>query len=147
MANFKFRQSDWKGHVFFFLVNFVAYRIFLDNFEFISALLLSLTVVVIMLILFWRNFDSVAEFKDSYLLVKKGWFKKAEHISYSDFQKITYSNVTRFLKLILYTNNQKIELPPPVRLAQAEELFAWLRTKNPLIKLEIIKPESVLEFS
>ncbi len=145
MAQYKYWQADWKFVVFTFGSTFLTYKLLLSYVGFGIVMLLSLAVEVIILALCTRYFVSVTEFRDSYLLLKKGFFKKPERIPYSEVHKLTYSNATRFLKLNLYTANSKIELPPPARLAQAKELFTWLKIKNPKIEFEIIQPNPDLD--
>ncbi|QMU29942.1 hypothetical protein [Adhaeribacter radiodurans] len=145
MALYKYSQADWKFPTLSFVVCFLTYQLLLKLVGFGVALFLSLAIEVIILVFFTKYFKSVAEFHDSYLLVKKGFSNKTEKIPYSEFQKISYSNATRFLKLNLYTNGNKLELPPPARLAQAKELFAWLQIKNPAIAFEITQPEPALD--
>ncbi|MDQ3291078.1 MAG: hypothetical protein M3Q05_07285 [Bacteroidota bacterium] len=147
MATFKYTQASLKFSIFTLGITLLTYKALENYLGFGMVMFLSLAVEVIFLTFLSRYFNTVVEFRDSYLLLKKGFFSKEEKIKYSDFRKIAYSNATRFLKLSLYTNENKIELPPPTRLAQAEELFTWLRTKNPAIEFEIERPQPALELN
>ncbi|PSR53287.1 hypothetical protein AHMF7605_06950 [Adhaeribacter arboris] len=146
MGHYKFTQIDWKTHLIT-IIPVLIFREMQDNVGTGLAMLFALGLGIFLELVAIKWFTTVAEFQDSNLILKKNYFSKAIKIPYIEIEKFTYSNATQFLKLTLLTPGNTIHLPPPARLAQAEELFAYLRTKSPAIEFEIIKPEPVLELS
>ena len=144
MAPYKFTQINWKLS-FILIFPVLLFQLMQDYFGFGWAMLLAILIGLVLGFITIKFFKSVVEFRDSYLLVQKGYFGKTEKIPYAELEKLTYSNATRFIKFNLYTNGIQIELPPPPRFAQAKELFAWLHVKNPATAFEIIQPKPALD--
>ncbi|QNF31509.1 hypothetical protein HUW51_01755 [Adhaeribacter swui] len=144
MTQYKFTQLDWKSSLLV-IVPVMLFQLVQDNLGFGMAMLLVIPTGILLAIISNKFFQSIVEFRDSDLCYKRGYFGKPEKIPYAQLEKLTYSNATRFLKLKVYANGNQIELPPPARLAQAKELFAWLQIKNPGTAFEIIQPKPALE--
>ena len=140
MINFKFTQTDLLKSIFIFVIasNILA-NLFQMAFSKEIAMLLGNGLGTILL--FWlikKYFFSSVEFHETYLRLNKDRFRKEVEINYSEINKITFS-YKRGLNLFTNTTNTSIRLPSPVRLNKAEELFAWLKTKNPNLEVEITK--------
>ena len=110
-----------------------------DRFGFGFAVLISLFVGVGITLLFKNIFASVVEFKDTYLRLEKGLFQKPIEVDYSQIDKASFI-YNKYMELFIHYGNNKLQIPPPSRIAKVKELFYWLSTNNPSIKVEIIRP-------
>lgn len=138
MTKFKYTQADWKSSFLFVGVPFLFYRILQNYIGVVTAMLVGFGIGIILFFLLGRYFISVVEFKETYLLLKNGAFRKDIKVSYSEINRRSFS-YDRLLNFYIYTADNTIKLPPPTKLDKAEELFQWLGTKNPAIKMEITK--------
>jgi len=139
MTKRKFTQVGWMPFILMPVFSNFLLRFFQTYFNTGIAMLISIGLMVLLIILVSKLFLTVVTFKDSFLQLKKGLFRKEIKINYADINKITFT-YNRFLDLWIYTADSKIKIPPPSnKLEKAKELFAWLRTKNPGIIVDIIK--------
>ncbi|KAA5548355.1 hypothetical protein [Adhaeribacter rhizoryzae] len=146
MTRFKFSKGNWKTFFLFIILNSLIVSYLQSQFEFGMVALMDAGIITI-LFLFFRQyftiFDSVVGFQDSFLLLKEGLFKKEVRVNYSEISKMVFTH-NKALKLWVYVDNKKVELPSPHRVGKAEELFQWLATKNPQIAFQIIRPKEFI---
>ena len=141
MTRFKFAQMHWLKFIFIGFFSSATFRWLQNQVSISLVILLSLAIGILTIFLLDRFFTSVVEFKDSYLLYKRGLLRKDVVVDYAAINKITFT-YDRFLDLHIYTEGSKIKLPSPGRLPKVEELFRWLSTQNPSIETEIIRKKS-----
>ena len=101
------------------------------------AALIGFGILLIAELILFNYFLSKVVYKDAYLQYKKSFSTKYDKLNYSKIDKMTFTH-DRFLDFHIYTNNEKIKLPSPTRLKNAEELFQWLNTNHPNIATEVI---------
>jgi len=113
---------------------------FLQNyFSSSAAMSIGIALLAVLFIFMGKYLDSVVEFKEIFLLFRKGLGSKEVAIKYADIKKINFSH-KRFLELWIYTAENKIKIPPPSnKLGKVQELFTWLKDQNPAIEIEISK--------
>jgi len=139
MIRYQFSQADWKSFILFPFISTLLLNYLKIYFGFGTAMLITFGIAVIFVVIFRKHLTSVVAFTDSFILLKKGIFKKEVKINYADINRITFA-YNRFLDLWIYTADNKFKIPPPSnKLDKAKELFTWLNTKNPAIEIEITK--------
>lgn len=136
MKTFKHAQTDWKLFLLFPVIPVLFYRILHDNLGNGAAILIGIAIGALCFLLLSKYFTSVVTYKDTYLLLNKGRFKEEIKVNYSDIKAISFS-YDKFMNLYIYTADKEVKLPPPLRVDRAEELFQWLSTKNPAIKMKM----------
>lgn len=137
MVRYKFTQADWKQVVLFSIIPVLFFRALQNYFSTGWAMLATLVAGLLFVFLLGNLFIAVVEFKDEFLLLKNGFFRKEVKVNYSEINKATFTH-DRFLNFYIYTAGNKLKLPTPARLNKAEELFNWLRIQNPAMQVEII---------
>jgi len=139
MTKYRFTQNNWRSLLLYLLFPVPVLRILQNYLSSGAAMLIGIALLAVLFILLGKYVDSVVEFKEVFLLFRKGFGCKEVKINYADIKKINFSH-DRFLELWIYTAENKIKIPPPSnKLEKAQELFTWLKDQNPAIEIEISK--------
>jgi len=125
MTKRKFTQVGWMPFILLPVFSILLLRFVQTYFNTEIAMLISIGLIKLLSIPVSKLFLTVVIFKDSFLQLKKGLFRKEIKINYADINKIAFS-YDRFLDLWIYTADSKIKIPPPSnKLEKAKELFTW----------------------
>ncbi|WP_224998994.1 hypothetical protein [Cesiribacter sp. SM1] len=139
-TSYKFTKADWKPGIIFTFIGVVCFHVLMSYFSYGMAMLITISVgigfIISFQILFGKYFNSVVEFKETYIIQKKGLNNQVVKIYYSEIRKISFS-YNRFMMLQIVAVGSKIKFPLPTKIDKVEELFQWLATKNPAIEMEI----------
>jgi len=139
MANFKFVLQDWKLFILVPMLLTPLYRFLQDDLSFGLAAAVTTVAGVVLYFLAGKYFNSRVVFKDSYLVLKKGFSAKEVKLFYSDVQSFTFAQ-DRYSTFYVNTAEKQIELPT-ARQEKVAELFRWLSSRNPQIDFSIINPK------